>query len=110
MERVLIDPSWEPVVGQEGLYVESYTRINSLTGNEMVVRILHSADGYCFYDAADVYYDEEGNQIPDLEVAPTMRIYYQYMAIPESKNINDFVSVPIQPEYEIANRSNNEVM
>ena len=103
MENVVIDPSWTPIEGQEGLYVESYERINFITGLPMVVRIMHSADGYRFYDLADEYLDEEGNLIPEAEVPANMRVYYQWMSIPESKNINDFVSVLIQPEYEIVN-------
>lgn len=107
MENVIIDPSWVEI--QTGLYLESYERINFITGLPMIVRILHSGDGYCFYDSSTEYYDEEGNPIPNDEVSSEMRMYYQYMAIPESKDINDFVSVPIEPGYEIANTSNNTV-
>lgn len=111
MENVTIDPSWTPVEGQEGLYLESYETTNFITGLPMIARILHSADGYCFYDKSTLFYDEEGNPVPEEEVTPEMRMYYQYMAIPESKDINDFVSVPVQPGYEIANRPiNSETM
>jgi hypothetical protein len=103
MENVVIDPSWTPVEGQEGLYVETRHTTNFITGLPMIVRILHSADGYCFYDLADEYYDEEGNRIPESEVPAEMRMYYQWMSIPEIKNIEDFVSVPVQPGFEIAN-------
>ena len=108
---VVIDPSWVPVEGQEGLYVEIYERVNSLTGVVMLRRILHSADGYCFYDRTAVIYDEEGNEVPENEVAPEMRTYYQYMSIVESTNIADFISVPVDPAYEIVNAPiNSETM
>lgn len=99
----IIDPSWVPVEGQEGLYVEIYERVNSLTGAIMVRRILHSADGYCFYDNTEVIFDEEGNEVPENEVTPEMRTYYQYMSIVESTDITNFVSVPVDPAYEIVN-------
>lgn len=107
----IIDPSWEQVEGQEGLYVESYTNINLITGRPMLYRTLHSADGYCFYDSTEVFYDEEGNEIPENEVTPEMRTYYQYMAITESTDITIFVSVPVDPAYEIVNAPiNSETM
>lgn len=105
----VIDPSWEQVEGQEGLYLESYMRTNPLTGQEILCRILHSADGYCFYDLADEYYDEEGNPIPEEAVQPEMRIYYQYMSLTPFRNLSDFISVPIDPAYEIVNVSNPTV-
>lgn len=100
----VIDPSWTPVDGQVGLYLESYTRMNLITGKPMLCRFLHSADGYCFYYLQDKYYDEEGNEIPENEVTPEMRIYYQYMSITESTDIADFISVPVDPAYEIVNK------
>lgn len=98
-----INPLWEPVEGQEGLYVESYERVNSITGVVYTHRILHSADGYCFYDLVDTYYDDEGNQIPEEDVRPEMRVYYQYMSLTPFRNLSDFISVPVDPAYEIVN-------
>ena len=91
---------------KEGLYLESYKRVNLITGDEMTVRKLHSADGYCFYDLADEYYDEDGNRIPEEDVKPNMRLYYQYMSLATNRNLADFVSVPIEEGYEIVNVSN----
>lgn len=106
-----IDPTWTPVEGQTGLYLESYERINSLTGQPMTMRILHSADGYCFYSMYDEYYDEEGNRIPEEEVPATMRHYYQYMAIPPAMDITYFISVPVQEGFEIVStRPNTETI
>lgn len=101
MKNVIIDTSWKEI--QPGLYLESYQRTNSLTGQIMTMRIMHSAEGYCFYDLADGYINEEGNPIPESEVPADIRAYYQWMSIPESKDMNDFVSVPVQPEYVIVN-------
>lgn len=68
---------------------------------------LYSTEGYCFYDLADEYYDEEGNKIPESEVQPNQRIYYQYMILPPLYDIVDklnaqFVSVPVQEGFEIS--------
>lgn len=104
-----IDPSWVPVEGQPGLYLESYEDTNIFTGVPILRRILHSADGYCFYDLADEYYDAMGDIIPEENVTPEMRIYYQYMALAPSKDINDLVSVPIQDGYEIVGTTNPPV-
>lgn len=100
----VIDPSWIPVEGQEGLYVESYERVNSITGVVYTHRILHSADGYCFYDKTEVFYDEEGNEVPEAEITPAMRTYYQYMSLAAAVDITNFVSVPVDPAYEIVNK------
>lgn len=105
-----IDPSWTPVEGQAGLYVETYERTNSITGATVIVRILHSADGYCFYDLADEYYDDKGNLVPEENVTPEMRTYYQYMAIPQSRDITDFISVPIEEGFGIVNVNNPTVI
>lgn len=106
----IIDPSWTPVEGQTGIYLESYERTNPITGAVMIVRILHSADGYCFYDKTQRYADENGNMIPEENVTPEMRKYYQYMALATNRNLSDFVSVPIEEEYEIVNVNNPPVI
>lgn len=77
---------------------------------------LYSAEGYCFYDLVDEYYDGEGNRIPESEVQPTQRIYYQYMILPALYDTVDklnaqFVSVPVQEGFEIVSAGNNhEIM
>ena len=102
----IINPSWTQI--QTGLYLET------VVGTHITYSILHSADGYCFYDLNDEYYDEQGNVIPQENVTPEMRIYYQWMATPETDIavLNSYlVSVPIQPEFEIVNKPNTpEIM
>ena len=65
---------------------------------------LYSADGYCFYDVDDVYYDDEGNVIPDEDVLPSQRIYARNITTPIT-DVEElrakFISVPIDPSYEI---------
>lgn len=87
---------------KEGLYLESYVRTNSITGAKMTIRKLYSADGYCFYDRADEYYDDKGNYIPEEDVLPTMRIYYRYMSLAENRNIEELVPVKKQEGYNVA--------
>ena len=93
---------------QEGLWLNSYTRV--INGTEYTFRHLYSSEGYCFYDLQDEYYDEEGNRIPEEDVLPSQRMYYQYMAIPMTKDINDLVSVPVDDSYEIVNKPNDNVV
>ena len=60
---------------------------------------LYSSEKYCFYDKNDVYYDENGNLIPEDKVPTTMRIYSQYCSTPEvtQEELNArFVSIPIE--------------
>lgn len=52
MTNVTIDPSWEPVEGEEGLYLETKT-ITLSDGTTDTLRILHSDDTHVFYDKAD---------------------------------------------------------
>lgn len=84
---------------QTGLYQELVvTNFNTYSR-------LYSSEGYCFYDLIDTYYDEEGNQIPEDQVPATMRVYYQYCSTPETavEDLNArFISVPVDPSYEIA--------
>lgn len=84
---------------QVGLWLESYYL--TVVNPPRLVRKLYSADGYCFYDKTTEVYDEEGNLVPEEEIQPNQRLYMQYMVIPESKNIDDLVSVPVDPSYEI---------
>ena len=97
---------------QTGLWLHEEPK--TINGTEYTVRQLFSAEGYCFYDLADEYYDDEGNQIPESEVQPTQRIYYQYMVLSSYINsveaINaQFVSVPVQEGFEIANANDHEI-
>lgn len=84
---------------QTGLYQ------NLVVGRYITYSELYSAEGYCFYDNTVSYYDEEGNEIPNDQVPATMRMYYQYCSTPETavEDLNArFVSVPVDPSYEIA--------
>lgn len=100
----IIDPSWIEL--QTGLYLEEQTRV--VAGAERTFRYLHSSDGYCFYDLSDEYADDEGNPIPEVEVQPSQRRYYQmmYLSLAYSSWTYDqlnaqFISVPIEEGYEI---------
>ena len=95
---------------QTGLWLHEEPK--TINGTEYTVRQLFSAEGYCFYDLADEYYDDEGNQIPESEVQPAQRMYYQYMVLSSYINsveaINaQFVSVPVQEGFEIVSVGNN---
>jgi hypothetical protein len=102
--RTTIDPSWIEI--QTGLYLEVTTRV--IAGNTYTFRRLHSGEGYCFYNV-DIpeNYDEEGNLKP-----PAERMYatYSTCAYETIEEINaHFISVPIEPGYEIVSVPNTEV-
>ena len=89
---------------QTGLYHEL------VVGTYITRSRLYSSEGYCFYDKEEYIYDEEGNVIPDDEVLPNQRIYAQYMATPiiDIDTLNArFVSVPVDPSYEIVSAGGN---
>lgn len=92
---------------QTGLWLNSYTRV--IGGVEYTFRHLYSSDGYCFYDKTYEIYDEEGNLIPEDEIQPNQRLYMQYASVAIGKDINDFVSVPVDPSYEIVSAGNTQV-
>lgn len=69
----MINSDWIKL--QDGLYLEETTRI--IHGVPKIYRTLHSADGYCFYDAEEQIFDEEGNLINKEDVLPKDRTYYQ---------------------------------
>jgi hypothetical protein len=52
MINVTIDSSWEPVEGEEGLYLETKT-VTLSNGTTSTLRILHSDDTHVFYAKAD---------------------------------------------------------
>ena len=95
---------------QTGLWAYHHTfALNGVTYSNYR---LYSAEGYCFYDKNDQYTDEEGNIIPEDEVQPNQRIYAQYAVLAASydtvEKINaDFVSVPVQDDYEIVSVGND---
>ena len=62
---------------------------------------LYAEEGYCFYDKTDEVYDEEGKVIPNELVLPNQRKYMRFIIIPPSKNVSDFVVVPIQSDFGI---------
>lgn len=94
---------------QTGLWLYSYDRV--IGGNTYTFRQLYSSEGYCFYDKTDPIYreDEEGNSylVPEDEVLPTERLYSQFASLGINADINNFVSVPVDPSYEIVSRPNN---
>lgn len=97
---------------QTGLWLYEYQI--TFNGEEKTLRQLFSAEGYCFYDLADEYCDNEGNIIPEEEVQPTQRLYYQWMGLAISQTswtyeqLNaQYISVPVQDGYEIVSVSGN---
>ena len=97
---------------QTGLWL--YTTEKTLGGNIYTLKYLYSSEGYCFYDNTDEIYDEEGNLVPADEVQPSQRTYAQYISLGiytsqwTTEQINTrFISVPVDPSYEIVSRPNN---
>ena len=97
---------------QTGLWL--YTTEKTLAGNTYTLKYLYSSEGYCFYDNTDEIYDEEGNLVPADEVQPSQRTYAQYRSLGiytsqwTTEQINArFISVPVDPSYEIVSRPNN---
>lgn len=91
---------------QTGLWLYSYEY--NFGTQVLTARHLYSSEGYCFYDRSAAVYDEEGNQIPEDEILPSQRLYMQYASLGRYTDINNYVSVPVDPTYEIVSRSNNE--
>lgn len=63
---------------QTGLWLYSYTEV--ILGNEYTMRKLYSSGGYCFYD--NTWTEEE-------------RIYWQYMSLGQTTDVNNYTSIPI---------------
>lgn len=87
-----IDPNWKQVEGQEGLYVEE--REFTIGSTTYVQQILHSADGYCFYN--NTWSEED-------------RIYAQWSALGMGESVSNFTSVPIEDWMEIVSVVNKPV-
>lgn len=96
---------------QTGLWLHSYPL--TVGGVEYTMRKLYSSEGYCFYDKTEEIYrqDEEGNYylVPADEVLPTERKYMQYASLGLTTDINNFISVPVDPAYEIVNKPTGSV-
>lgn len=90
---------------QTGLWLYSYTKV--IGGNEILCRYLYSSEGYCFYDRTAPVYDEEGNQLTEDEILPAQRLYAQYASLSIYADINNYVSVPVDPSYEIVSVGGN---
>lgn len=95
---------------QEGLYQDL------IVGRYTSYSILYSSEGYCFYDKTEVIYREDENgqlyEVPENEVLPNERTYAQWCSTPETtaEELNArFVSVPVDPSYEIVSVSNPTV-
>lgn len=89
---------------QTGLY------LNLVQGTYITMAHLYSSEGYCFYDKTAPVYDEEGNQLAEEEIQPNQRLYAQYRttSITDIDVLNaKFVSVPVDPSYEIVSAGGN---
>ena len=88
---------------QTGLFLHIYDKI--ISGKTYVFRHLYSSSGYCFYDNTDEVYRDIDNgeaiRVSPEEIKPEERTYYTYMSLALDKNINDFVSVVSQNNFEI---------
>lgn len=93
---------------QTGLWLHSSTF--TVNGVEYPRRHLYSSEGYCFYDITEEIYDEEGNLIPSDEVTMTQRTYFQYASLGLYKDVNDYVSVPVDDSYNILTKPNDSVV
>ena len=85
---------------QKGLFLEARSFV--VNGVFHYNSILHSADGYCFYDKTEEIYDEERNLVTD--VKPTQRRYMRGIITPITsiEELNSiYVSLPIEDNFEI---------
>lgn len=89
------------------LYTTTFT-IGNVTYEQ---RQLFSSEGYCFYDkTAEVYREDENGDlylVPDNEVLPTERTYMQWASLGLATDITNYVSVPVDPSYEIVSKPTN---
>lgn len=97
-----------------GLYVYRYQI--TIGGIARTLGELYSSEGYCFYDIEEEVYDEEGNVIPADQVQPNQRMYMQYqtLALAGAAMTNEqlaarYISVPVDPSYEIVSKPNSSV-
>ena len=89
----------EAVEVQKGLWLHTSTFY--VNGVGYTRRELYSSVGYCFYDKNDKVFDEEGNEIAENEILPNQRTFMQYAQLGLSTNVDDFVSIVKEDDYEI---------
>ena len=98
-----INPSWTPVGGQEGLYIEQ--KQFKVGGLPYFQRVLHTSDGYCFYDKTEGIYNEKGELIEDTsenrDYIISHRTYMRTAHLGLAKPLDDFISLPIQERFNI---------
>lgn len=95
---------------QTGLWMHEEQR--TIAGRVYTLRKLYSAEGYCFWQVSQPEnYDEEGNLKPESE-----RVYAQYAGLSASMGLwtyeqlnAEFISVPVQDDYEIVSVPNSNV-
>lgn len=91
---------------QTGLWLYSYNR--TIGGTEYTFRYLYSSEGYCFYDNTEEIYREDENGeiyvVPADEVLSNERKYMQYASLGIYTDINNYISIPVDPSYEIVNK------
>ena len=90
---------------QTGLWLHTVTQ--TIGTVDYTFRYLYSAEGYCFYDSAEEIYRENENNELNLvaadEVRSTERKYMRWTSVAMIKDINEYVSVPVDSTYEIVN-------
>ena len=85
---------------QKGLFLEARSFV--VNGVVHYNSRLNSADGYCFYDRTEKYFDNESNLITDIK--DTDRAYMTKNIVPMTsiEQLNDiFVSVSIKEGFSI---------
>jgi len=93
---------------QTGLWMLSTEVV--IGGTTYERRELYSSEGYCFYDIREEFYDEEGNVIPEENVLPTQRTYFQYTILGIYDTPDNYVSVPVEDGFNILNQPNDNVV
>lgn len=84
---------------QTGLWLYTSTYLYNETPRER--RELISSEGYCFYDIRDEVCDSEGNLIPEDEVMPNQRTYFQYTILGIYDVVTNYISVKIEDDFNI---------
>lgn len=92
---------------QTGLW--AHNRQFTFDGIFYSVYDLYSAEGYCFWEVNQPEnYDEEGNLKPPVERVYSRIAYTPYETIEELNE--NFISVPIEPGFEITSGENEEII
>lgn len=76
---------------RDGLYLNSYYK--NINGNNILFRHLYADKGYKFYDITEEIFDENSNKIANEEIKINQRLLLEYVSLPVTKDIRDFIPV-----------------